>query len=418
MLRATCDAATARSAANPWVDADLDDVCPLGLGYVDADGDGHGAGPLGVSCDAVLSDGDCDDADARVHPGALELCDDRQNDCDAAWTDDAGLVTFFPAAGGSSDLTATFAAGNANGPASVSIGEDGTLAICEGTWFAGVDVTANVEIVGHGDAVLDGGSAAGLIHAFGTTDVAVRGLTLRNAATSRSGAGLRAVVRSLEVSDVSISGAISSSTGGGAYLSADSIVLSDVRVEGCGAVNAGGGIYTTASELTAARVQLLGNWVTAGDGGGWAIRAATGTVEDVVATGNLSLVSGGGLSFLQAADLELTRVTASSNSASEGAAFVCSGSTCSFDDSSFTGNTGDQGAGGTLFAGATGSFTDVTVTGNTGDWHVWVAGGTLTTSGLTLGADQTVYADLNAGSSTFTGTDLYCDSATHTCETL
>ncbi|MDP6931563.1 MAG: putative metal-binding motif-containing protein, partial [Myxococcota bacterium] len=37
---------------------------------VDADGDGYG------------STEDCDDSDAAVHPGAAELCDGIDNDCD------------------------------------------------------------------------------------------------------------------------------------------------------------------------------------------------------------------------------------------------------------------------------------------------------------------------------------------------
>jgi hypothetical protein len=62
--------------------------------YVDADGDGHGA-PAGgyVACSApdgtVASPDDCDDAAADVYAGALETCDERDQDCDGVADDGA-----------------------------------------------------------------------------------------------------------------------------------------------------------------------------------------------------------------------------------------------------------------------------------------------------------------------------------------
>lgn len=55
--------------------------------YADADADGYGdpravryaTGPTAGYTRRV---GDCDDADARVHPGATEVCNDRDDDCD------------------------------------------------------------------------------------------------------------------------------------------------------------------------------------------------------------------------------------------------------------------------------------------------------------------------------------------------
>ncbi len=57
--------------------------------YADEDGDGYGDADSAVSsCDAPsghVADGtDCDDTDGDVHPGALELCDDADNDCDGS----------------------------------------------------------------------------------------------------------------------------------------------------------------------------------------------------------------------------------------------------------------------------------------------------------------------------------------------
>ncbi len=61
--------------------------------YADADGDGIGAGEPLASCDAppggpwATVAGDCDDADAAVHPGAAERCNGEDDDCDGL-TDD------------------------------------------------------------------------------------------------------------------------------------------------------------------------------------------------------------------------------------------------------------------------------------------------------------------------------------------
>ena len=71
------------------LDNDCDGTVDNGfLWYVDADGDGWGEISAGtVSCTDlgegfVQQTGDCDDGDAAVHPGAPEVCDGLDNDCD------------------------------------------------------------------------------------------------------------------------------------------------------------------------------------------------------------------------------------------------------------------------------------------------------------------------------------------------
>jgi len=55
--------------------------------YRDADHDSHGAGAATYACDAPsgyipLNHDDCNDGDATSYPGAAELCDAADNDCD------------------------------------------------------------------------------------------------------------------------------------------------------------------------------------------------------------------------------------------------------------------------------------------------------------------------------------------------
>lgn len=67
------------------VDAE-DDAVDVPLQFVDADADGFGGGAPVNACellpDHVEVGGDCDDADDQVNPGAPEICDGVDNNCD------------------------------------------------------------------------------------------------------------------------------------------------------------------------------------------------------------------------------------------------------------------------------------------------------------------------------------------------
>ena len=61
--------------------------------FADPDGDGFGSGEATPRCEEgsgfVAVDGDCDDGDAAVHPGASEICNDTDDDCDETVDEDA-----------------------------------------------------------------------------------------------------------------------------------------------------------------------------------------------------------------------------------------------------------------------------------------------------------------------------------------
>ena len=68
-------------------DGSIDDGLTSSTWYPDRDSDGYGDSTAGIeACEApgeyIAEAGDCDDGDAAVHPGATELCNGVDDDCD------------------------------------------------------------------------------------------------------------------------------------------------------------------------------------------------------------------------------------------------------------------------------------------------------------------------------------------------
>ncbi len=105
---------------NPDVNPGMEDVCngiddncdgevdenggPV-TWYPDHDGDGYGAArPTITSCDQppghVAEDGDCDDENPEVNPGAEDVCDGVDNDCDGDIDNGLTAETYYPDADG------------------------------------------------------------------------------------------------------------------------------------------------------------------------------------------------------------------------------------------------------------------------------------------------------------------------------
>ncbi len=75
---------------------DEDDAVDAPSWYADSDGDGYGViEDVVVTCEQpsgyAPDDGDCDEGDATIHPGADELCDEVDNDCDGDVDEDSAV---------------------------------------------------------------------------------------------------------------------------------------------------------------------------------------------------------------------------------------------------------------------------------------------------------------------------------------
>ncbi len=142
--------------------------------YLDDDGDGDGDPDTAAAyCDDPSSGGttwlsddtDCDDTDAAVSPGASEICDESDNDCDPTTT--ASGVSFI--SGGSvTDLTASFA-GTSSSPLSYTASSPGTLAFCQDTFYVNLTVSADVEVTGTDGATLSASGSGPVVTVSGSS---------------------------------------------------------------------------------------------------------------------------------------------------------------------------------------------------------------------------------------------------------
>ncbi len=86
--------------ADSGVPTDSDTGCvPSGEAWEDLDGDGYGARELTLEerCAGALGavlDGDCDDGNPGVHPGAFDPCDELDQDCNGATAENCGIYDY------------------------------------------------------------------------------------------------------------------------------------------------------------------------------------------------------------------------------------------------------------------------------------------------------------------------------------
>ncbi len=314
--------------------------------FRDADGDGYGDPSLSLDvCSPqigyVSDNSDCDDTNTSVNPGATEICNLTDDDCDAS-TSQAGMVHFVSTTGSTTSLTRSWST-SPSGASTWSATSDGTLFVCAGTWYMNLEVRGKtVSIYGPDGAaatVIDGDYNNRIVYALNGADVGISGLTLQNGYETR-GAGIYADTATLTVVDSIIQGNISASDGAGLYLRQVDAYFSNTTVSGNDSSGGGGGLCIDSS-------------------------GSTVTIEDSTFDGNIASNNGGAILVKSSFTGDIARAAFTNNQSAtgEGGAIRTSGGVWTLDTVLFENNTSD-GKGGAISTTADTTMVEVDFTGN------------------------------------------------------
>lgn len=377
---------------------DLDDSPVYGTGswFEDTDGDGYGDPDAEtLACEApasaVTDATDCDDEDAGINPGAVEVClDFVDQDCDGL-ADDYGCLDEQP---GDVDLcdptivpvdiaycTAGIAAVLPSGATygTVQAAMDAASAgdavtVCPGTWTENLRQSRSLSLVGFGSSSsILAGSGGTTLTMLPAGTLTLVDLTVQDGRAS-DGGGLAGDDATLCIARSVFANNYASYAGGGIYLGGSgTLQIEDSIFYGNDADYEGGGIEAYAYTVTIEDSEFYGNWSGYEAGALELDSTGSGTITDTDFTSNEAIYSGGAMVYGgwgPALTLDLTGVTFTSNTSGyEGGALeigswdtpVVTCVSCAF-DSNRSGNEGGAVAlgswGGSTFNGADSTFTE------------------------------------------------------------
>lgn len=404
-------------------DGEVDNDPTDGEWYViDADGDGYGEKDTSTAiyaCSApdgyVANLTDCNDADATVYPGAKEVCDSKDNDCDGRTDEDSGFWKYYPDADADSygdekvdaddyvlSCIKSLSGYSTNqydcDDADPTISPKGTE-VCDGKdndCDEKVDDVRDEEApisIEHSDSSVDyrcGSIQEAINTAVDGDTVSVRPGTYRECITFRGKA--ISLVADTEGGAVKIDGngtcapVVSFTSGEG-----PDTVLDGFTVTGGYTKNYGGGIAIIGTDPTIVDTTVSGN--IAMNGGGLYIRDSIPTLVRVSVTGNTANMYGGGIFATTAyADFSDSVFSANTAASAGGAGWIEKSSTTSFHNVLVTGNVAGLG-GGFYVDGSSPGFNNVIFTRNTAAYD----GGGLYLKGGQPSINNSVFVNNTAG---------------------
>ena len=379
--------------------------------------------PVDEDGDGVVEALDCDDTDPSIYPGAPELCDGLDNDCDPVTTLEDHSV-FLPLSGNPSIDLAPFLDAGPGAPGTFTTTEPGVVQLCPGDHYGTVIVAHDQVTVGPQFAasggLLDGVTTHAVDVAPSVTGIVVHQLDLlgrgADGGAVRIGAGAEVTIE-----EVLVAGAMA--TRGGALFVDDGATLTMSIAEMSGnSADEGGALWIGAfASVIASTTTFEGNSANAGEGGAIRIgasttfegtsltvisNAATGGGGGVAANGssrvsfdggsisfNTAGLTGAGLEIVSVTDLSLANLTVADNtSQATGGGLFVSGGAATLDAVTLRTNHAQLGGGGVASVGSTLVIEDAIFEANDGS-SVNAPGGAALVSGGTMTTDRTEWFD-------------------------